>query len=146
MERKFYIFSSRGASLPRRVFVSAILLLIAGALLLRSTGYGNDAAGWTGARPSLTVETPSGSSLEDTEFVMEQVERAILEEPAAVRVSPRWVSSRECVPSAAAYRGRLRDITTISWTPRTERNETIWQLQDRLRSRLEKIPNIRISW
>jgi multidrug efflux pump subunit AcrB len=142
--RRFYIFTLKAALRNRApVFIAAILLFIAGVFLLRSLGI-EMLPQMDGGASFVTVETPSGSSLEDTEKMMARVEQTILEEPEAIPVSTQ-IGFEPGMRSFGGWgvQGPTRGYTTISWSPRAEREDRIWEIQDRLRSRLEEIPNIR---
>ncbi len=91
----------------------------------------------------VTVETPSGSSLDETEKVMEEVERIILAEPEVERISNQ-IGFEPGMHSfgGGGVQGPTQGYITITLTTRTERKESIWDIQSRLREELRKIPNI----
>ncbi len=124
------------------VFVTAIVLFVFGLVILRFLG--------TELLPKMdsgtsfvSVETPSGSSLDETEAVIQQVEAIILAEPEVERVSTQ-IGFEPGMHSfgGGGVQGPTNAFVSITLTPRTERDETIWQIQDRIREKLTKIPNI----
>ncbi len=124
------------------VFVTAVVLFVFGIVLLRFQG--------TELLPKMdsgtsfvTVETPSGSSLNETEAVVSQVEKIILEEPEVERISTQ-IGFEPGMHSfgGGGVQGPTNAFISITLTPRTERSESIWQIQDRIRRKLAKIPNI----
>ncbi|WP_456408797.1 efflux RND transporter permease subunit, partial [Caldithrix abyssi] len=96
-----------------------------------------------GGTSFVTVETPSGSSLDETEAVVRQVEQIIMQEPEVERISTQ-IGFEPGMHSfgGGGVQGPTNAFISITLTPRTERDETIWQIQDRIRQKLAKIPNI----
>ena len=124
------------------VFVTAVALFVAGLLLLRHQGMELLPKMDSGSS-FVTVETPSGSSLDETERVMREVEAVILTEPEVERISNQMGFE----PGMRSFggggvQGPTQGYISISLTPRTEREETIWEIQDRLRENLAKVPGI----
>jgi len=91
----------------------------------------------------ITVETPSGSSLGETERVVAEVEAVIRREPELDRLSTQ-IGFEPGMRSfgGGGVQGPTQGYMTVVWTPRTERKETIWQIQDRVRERLAEVPGI----
>lgn len=91
----------------------------------------------------VTVETPSGSSLDETKKVMQEVEAVILEEPE-VELLSNQMGFEPGMHSfgGGGVQGATQGYISITLSPRTERNETIWEIQECLREKLAKIPNI----
>ena len=141
--RNFYVEILR-ISLRARWVVLAVALIsfVAGLALLRNLGM-EMLPKMDGGTSFVTVETPSGSALEDTERVMAEVEAAIREEAEFVRMSTQ-VGFEPGMRSfgGGGVQGPTQGYTTITWKPRTERKDSIWDIQDRLRLRIGKIPNI----
>ncbi|HDS01516.1 MAG TPA: efflux RND transporter permease subunit [candidate division Zixibacteria bacterium] len=124
------------------VFVSAVILLFAGLLLLRNQG--------TELLPKMdsgtsfvTVETTSGTSLDHTETIVKEVEEIILEEPGVLLVSTQ-IGFEPGMHSfgGGGVQGPTQGYISITLSPRTDRNETIWEIQDRIREKIKKIPGI----
>jgi len=141
--QEIYLFLLRYA-LRRRwiVFVSSVVLLIIGIVLLRIQG--------TELLPKMdsgtsfvTVETASGTSLDQTESIIKQVEDIILEEPEVLLLSTRMGFEPGMHSfGGGGVQGPTQGYISITLTPRTERSETIWEIQDRIRQRLFKVPGI----
>lgn len=144
--RNLYV-SLLGKSLRKRwlVFVTAGLLFVLGLVVLRFQGMELLPKMDSGAS-FITVETPSGSSLDETENVMQEVEQVILEEPEVVLLSNQMGFEPGMHSfGGGGVQGPTQGYISITLTPRTERGETIWEIQDRLREKLARIPNIQNS-
>ncbi|HNR69287.1 MAG TPA: efflux RND transporter permease subunit [bacterium] len=124
------------------VLVSAVVLLLFSLVLLRSRGM-ELLPKMDGGSSFVAVETNPGSSLDETERVMEQVEQVILQEAELVRLSDQ-IGFEPGMHSfgSGGVQGPTQGYLSITWTPRTDRKESIWQIQQRLRERLGQIPNI----
>lgn len=141
--RMFYLFLLRYA-LRRRwiVFVSSVGLLIIGIVLFRIQG--------TELLPKMdsgisfvTVETTSGTSLDQTESIIKEVEDIILEEPEVLLLSTQMGFEPGMHSfGGGGVQGPTQGYISITLTPRTDRNETIWEIQDRIRERLFRVPGI----
>ncbi|WP_456440530.1 efflux RND transporter permease subunit, partial [Caldithrix abyssi] len=141
--RGFYIgLLTRSLKARWLVFVTAIALFIVGLGLLRYLGM-ELLPKMDGGTSFVTVETPSGSSLDETEAVVRQVEQIIMQEPEVERISTQ-IGFEPGMHSfgGGGVQGPTNAFISITLTPRTERDETIWQIQDRIRQKLAKIPNI----
>lgn len=124
------------------VFVTVTVLFVIGALLMRFIGMELLPKMDSGSS-FVTIETPSGSSLAETEKVMQEVEAVILAEPAVQRISNQMGFEPGMHSfGGGGVQGPTQGYLAITLTPRTERNETIWEMQDRLREELAKIPGI----
>lgn len=141
--QRFYVKLLHG-SLRHRwlVLLSAILLFGGGVMILRSLGM-ELLPKMDGGDSFVTVETPSGSSLDETERVVREVEGIIQEEAELERFSTQ-IGFEPGMHSfgGGGVQGPTQGYITINWTPRTEREESIWDIQDRLRSKLAKVPGI----
>jgi hydrophobe/amphiphile efflux-1 (HAE1) family protein len=133
-----------GAALRRRapVLLLAVVLFGAGAVLLQSRGM-ELLPRMDGGATFITVETPSGSSLDETERVVRAVEAQVLAEPELVRLSTQMGFE----PGMRSFggggvQGPTQAFLSITWTPRTARRESVWDIQDRLRRQLALVPGI----
>ncbi len=124
------------------VFGAATILFVLGLVMLRFQGMELLPKMDSGAS-FVTVETPSGASLDETENVIRQVEAVILEEPA-VELLATQMGFEPGMHSfgGGGVQGPTQGYISITLSPRTERDETIWDIQDRLRKKLARIPNI----
>ncbi|NIV94905.1 MMPL family transporter, partial [candidate division KSB1 bacterium] len=124
------------------VFATAGVLFVAGLLLLRLQGMELLPKLDSGSS-FVTVETPSGSSLDETERVMQDVEAVILAEPEVEKVSSQMGFETGMHSfGGGGVQGPTQGYISLTLTPRTERHESIWQIQDRLRENLAKVPGI----
>lgn len=124
------------------VLVTVTVLFVAGALIMRFIGMELLPKMDSGSS-FVTIETPSGSSLAETEKVMQEVEAVILAEPAVERISNQMGFEPGMHSfGGGGVQGPTQGYLAITLTPRTERNDTIWEIQDRLREELAKIPGI----
>ncbi len=141
--RNFYIsLLTWGLQHKRVIFGVTILLFIMGIALLRSLGM-ELLPKMDGGTSFVTVETPSGSSLNETEAVVREVEKVILAEPEVERISTQ-IGFEPGMHSfgGGGVQGPTNAFISITFTPRTERDESIWEIQDRLREKIARIPNI----
>jgi len=124
------------------IFVTVGVLFIAGLIVLRFQGMELLPKMDSGAS-FITIETPSGSSLDETERVVQEVEAAIITEPNMERISVQMGFEPGMHSfGGGGVQGPTQGYISITWTPRTERKESIWEIQDSLRQRLAKIPGI----
>ncbi|RKX29064.1 MAG: AcrB/AcrD/AcrF family protein, partial [Candidatus Zixiibacteriota bacterium] len=141
--RGSYLFLLRHA-LSRRwiVFMSAAVLLVVGVLLLRFQGT-ELLPKMDGGTSFVTVETTSGTSLSQTEEIIRQVEKIILNEPEVLLISTQ-LGFEPGMHSfgGGGVQGPTQGYISITLSPRTERDETIWEIQDRIREKLSRIPGI----
>ncbi|MDX9759157.1 MAG: efflux RND transporter permease subunit [Bacteroidota bacterium] len=125
------------------VVVSAVVLFALGLAMLRGLGM-ELLPKMDGGASFVTVETPSGSSLAETERVVSEVERLILEENSVLRVSTQMGFEPGMHSfGGGGVQGPTQGYLSITYTPRTERDESIWSIQDRLRTRIARVPNVR---
>lgn len=144
--RRQYVSLLRWALTMRWVVFAVALALLAGSLaLLRGQGMELLPKIDNGST-LVTVETPSGASLDETEAVIRQVEAAAMADPAVVHVATQ-IGFEPGMHSlgAAGAQGPTAGSISLTLTPRTGRDRTIWEIQDSLRSRLARIPGIQ-NW
>ncbi len=126
----------------RIVFLVISILFVAGLATLRFRG--------TELLPKMdsgssfvVVETTSGASLDETEKVMQEVEAIILQESEVILISNQMGFEPGMHSFAGGgAQGPTQGYIAITLTPRTERDESIWEIQNRLRDKFSKIPNI----
>lgn len=91
----------------------------------------------------VSLETPSGSSLEDTARVVREVERLLGEEPEVTLVQAQaGFEPGMKFSGGGGVLGPTQGFLTATLTPRTERDETIWQIEQRVRDNLARVPGI----
>ena len=94
----------------------------------------------------ITLQTPSGSSLEETERAVRQVEEILKSEPQVVKIQSQ-VGFEQGMRSFASFgvQGPTQGAITVTLTDRTDRDESIWDIEARVRKKLARVPNIRTS-
>ncbi len=131
-------------SLSKRwvVYVSAVVLLIVGLALIRIQG-SELLPIMDSGNGFVTVETTSGSSLDQTESVLKEVERIILEDPDVVRLSTQ-IGFEPGMHSlgGGGVQGPTKGFITYTLTPRNERDRSIWEIQDSFRDKFSKVYGI----
>ena len=129
--------------------VGTILLLLglfAGALIgLRGQGM-EVLPKMDGGSFFITLETPSGSSLEETQRVLSEVEAILKKEPEVIKFQSQ-VGFEQGMHSFSSFgvQGPTQGSVTVTLTDRTNRDESIWEIEARVRDAITRIPNIRTS-
>lgn len=141
--RNFYTGMLRNALKMRLLSLAiAAATLVAGMGFLRMIGMEvlpkQDSASFT-----ISLQTEPGSSLARTSEVVRQVEQLLAREPNVVS----WYAQIGFEPGAHSFSdvgamGVTQALMSVKLTTRTERSETIWQVEDRLRSKIARIPGI----
>jgi multidrug efflux pump subunit AcrB len=144
--RRLYLGSLRWALARRALTLGAafLLLLVGGASLV---------ARGMEVLPRLdsgsffvSVETEPGTSFAETQRIVGQVERVLGEEPHVVGFTTRAGFEPEAVfLGDAGAMGVQQAFLSVDLVSRKERSETIWEIQDRIRTRLGQIPGIRTA-
>jgi len=124
------------------VVLSAILFFVLGVALLRYQGMEMLPIMDSGSS-TVTIETPSGSSLDETERVVRAVEQVIITEPNVERIATQ-IGFEPGMHSfgSAGVQGPTQGSISVTLSPRTEREESIWYIQNRIRDNINKIPGI----
>lgn len=124
------------------VFALAALLFVIGLVVLRFQGM-ELLPKMDGGATFVTIETPPGSSLDETERVVRDVETVIQQESAVERTSIQMGFEPGMHSfGTGGVQGPTQAYVSLTLSPRTERRESIWQIQDRLRANIEKVPGI----
>ncbi len=124
------------------VLFSAVLLFLGGLAVLRISGMELLPKMDSGAS-FVTIETPSGSSLDETERVVRDVERIVLAEPDLLQLSTQMGFEPGMHSfGGGGVQGPTQAFLSVTWSARTERDETVWEIQDRLRRKLAEVPGI----
>ncbi len=90
----------------------------------------------------VRAETDSNTSLEKTEKVLSEMEKALYSLPGVVRVSST-IGSEPGVLSFGSGKTPQQIEMTIQFIDRFHRKETIWQIEDKMREKFSKIPGLR---
>jgi multidrug efflux pump subunit AcrB len=144
--RRFYLGSLQWALARRALTLGAsfLLLMVGGASLV---------ARGMEVLPRLdsgsffvSVETEPGTSFAETQRIVGQVERILEEEPHVVGFTTRAGFEPEAVfLGDAGAMGVQQAFLSVDLLSRKERPETIWEIQDRIRTRVGQIPGIRTA-
>ncbi len=94
----------------------------------------------------ITIQTPSGSSLDQTRKVVGNVED-ILRRVPEVKKFQAQMGFEHGMRSFSAFgvQGPTQASITVTLTDRTERKRTIWEIEDWVRGQLAAIPGIQTS-
>jgi multidrug efflux pump subunit AcrB len=94
----------------------------------------------------VSVETEPGTSFAETQRIVGQVERILEGEPHVVGFTTRAGFEPEAVfLGDAGAMGVQQAFLSVDLVSRKERPETIWEIQDRVRTRVGQIPGIRTA-
>lgn len=144
--RDGYVGALRLALRHRLFVVVAVLALFAGSLVgLRGRGM-DVLPKMDGGSFFITLETPSGSSLQETARVVGEVERLLADEPEVVKIQSQ-AGFEQGMRSFASFgaQGPTQGAITVTLTDRTDRDETIWDIEARVRHKIARVPDIRVS-
>lgn len=134
-------------SLQRRGWIVVLMLLLfVGSLAgLRSRGMETLPKMDSGSF-FITLETSPGSSLEETGRVVHAVEKALKTEPEIVKFQSQ-VGFEQGMRSFSSFgvQGPTQGFITVTLTDRDKRKETIWQIEQRVRDKIARIPGIHFS-
>ena len=134
-------------ALRHRGLTVILLLLLFGGSVVGLRGQGMEVLPkMDGGSFFITLETPSGSSLDETEKVVREVEAALKQEPEIIKIQSQ-VGFEQGMRSFSSFgvQGPTQGSITVTLTDRTERRESIWDIESRVRDRIARIPNIRTS-
>ncbi len=94
----------------------------------------------------ISFETPSGSSLEATDEVARRIEAELAAHPEVVTVQRQTGYERGMRSlSATGAQGPTQGFITVELIPRTQRQRTIWDIQDEVRQSVESIVEVDTS-
>ena len=144
--RRLYLGSLRWA-LARRALTlgAAFFLLLVGSVSLVARGMEVLPRLDSGSF-FVSVETEPGTSFAETQRIVGQVERILEDETHVVGFTTRAGFEPEAVfLGDAGAMGVQQAFLSVDLVSRKERPETIWEIQDRIRTRLSEIPGIRTA-
>jgi multidrug efflux pump subunit AcrB len=142
--RNGYVWLLRRALRQRVLSVAAaVLLTLLGVLALRRQG-ADVLPKMDGGSFFVSLETPSGTSIEQTERVVREVEQALKQEPEVVTIQSQigFEPGMRSFSQTGAQ-GPTQGFVSVTLTPRTERSDSIWEIEARTRRRIAEIPGIR---
>ncbi len=141
--REFFITTLSGALRRRWLAVAiALALLVSGAQLLKAVGMEVLPKIDSGTF-NVSLETYPGTSLSKTADIVNQVEKLI-----AAEKEVRTYSTQIGYEPGGHYLGEsgalgvTKASITVNLSTRKEREETIWEIEDRLRGEMSRIPGI----
>ncbi len=134
-----------GWVLRHRLIALALVavFLLAGVVGVRSAGM-EVLPKMDGGSFFVSLETPSGSSLEETERAVQQV-RSILAREPSVRLVQWQVGYEPGMRSLGSFgvQGPTQGYLTVTMTDRTARQESIWDVMGRVTRNIHRVPGIR---
>lgn len=141
--RRFYL-ALLGLALRWRgmTLIVGLAFLVGGAGLMATRGM-EVLPRMDGGSFFISLQTTPGSSVEATTRVVEEVEAILAAEPHVVKIQSQ--AGFEQGMKASATTGALgptQGFITATLTPRTEREETIWTIEERVREKIAHVPNI----
>ena len=94
----------------------------------------------------VSLETSTGSSLEHTERVVMEVEQLLAAEEE-VKLIQSQVGFEQGMRSFSSFgvQGPTQGFITVMLSDRNQREESVWQIEARVRERLARIPGIRAA-
>lgn len=123
--------------------VVALGLFVGGVTLIRQQGMEVLPAMDSGSF-FVSLETPAGTSLEETERVVGDVEKLLDQESEVITIqSQTGFEQGMTTTSTTGAQGPTQGFISVTLTPRDERSESIWEIEDRLRDKLRHVPGIR---
>ncbi len=90
----------------------------------------------------IAFETEPNTSLERTEAIVERMEEIIRKSPGFLRMAT-VVGSEPGVISFGAERLPQQGLITVHFVDRFHRQETIWEIEDRLREEFARLPGLK---
>ncbi len=142
--RTFYLWVLRGALRHTwLVLVAGVVLFAGGVAGVRALGMDVLPKMDSGAF-YIALETPSGSSLAETERVVREVE-ALLRAEREVSIIQSQVGFEEGMRSLSSFgvQGPSQAFLSVTLSDRDQRDETLWEIQGRIREQILTVPGIR---
>lgn len=97
-----------------------------------------------GGTSFVSVELEGGSKIEDTQKAVSNIQDFLKNEENVISYDIQIGYEKDSsMIGDFGIMGTNQALFTINLKPRTEREETIWEFQERLRSEIEKIPDIK---
>ena len=93
---------------------------------------------------SIAIETPSGSALTETTEIVERIEAILARHPEVELVqSQAGFEPGMKFAGGSGVMGPTQGFISVTLSPRTERERSIWQLEEEVRRDIAAIPGIR---
>jgi len=131
-------------SLRRRglVLIVALVSFVAGLAGLRAAGM-DVLPRMDGGAFTISLETPSGSSLAETVQVVQEVERLVALQPEVVLVQAQaGFEPGMKFSGGSGVMGPTQGFLSITLSPRTERARDIWTIESEVRRDIAGVPGI----
>jgi len=144
--RRFYLLLLRGSLRHRWVIAIAAVVLFGGGIAgIRALGMDVLPKMDTGSF-YVSLQTPSGSSLEETERVVRDVEELIRKEKE-VQIIQSQVGFEQGMRSLSSFgvQGPTQGFITVTLTDRDQRTDTVWDIESRIREGIAKVPGIEVA-
>ncbi|MBT3288916.1 MAG: TolC family protein [Victivallales bacterium] len=142
LRRGYMAMLDLGLRRPAVIVIVAVFFFVLGLIGLRTAGMEMLPQMDSGAF-SVSLETPSGSSLAQTAEVVAKVERLILEQPDVTLVQAQaGYEPGMLYTGGTGVMGPTQGFLSVTLTPRTDRDTTIWEIEDEIRAGMAHIPGI----
>jgi len=139
--RLFFVRAYRFAKRKRLLLIVPVGLLVVSAKVMPLAGRDLMPPMDTGI-VKIAFETETNTSLSATETIAIQMEQIIMEVPGFIRMAT-MVGSEPGVISFGSERNPQEGIITAHYTDRFHRKDTIWQIEEKLRSKLGQIAGLK---
>ncbi len=139
-----YVAILRGALRFRLLTIVVMLGLFAGSIAgMRSLGMETLPKMDSGAF-YISLQTPSGSSLEDTGRVVHRIEELLKQEPDVIKVQSQ-AGFEQGMKSLSSFgvQGPTLGYISVTLKDRDQRKESLWQVEARVSRKIARIPGIR---
>ena len=123
------------------VLTLALASLLLGLVGLRSAGM-NLLPRMDGGTFTVAFETPSGSSLSQTTAVIAQVEQALSKHEEVTLMQSQAGFEAGMQSTGSGVMGPTQGFISVTLSPRTQRIRTIWEIEQDIRSAVQRIPDV----
>ncbi len=129
--------------MQRRTLVLSLALgtFLLGLVGLRSAGM-NLLPRMDGGTFTVAFETPPGSSLSQTTEVVAQIEQALSSHEDVILVQSQAGFEIGMQSTGGGVMGPTQGFISVTLSPRTAREQTIWEIEQEIRTAVQRIPNI----
>jgi len=125
-----------------KMFVVIIVLLVLSARFLVTNGV-EMLPKFDSGTSYVSIEMKQGTALSETAEAVGIIEKILSEEKSVIGYDTQIGYEKDSNQlSDFGIMGINQAVITINLTPRTERKETIWEFQEKLRAQIDQIPDI----
>jgi len=140
--RGYLVLLDFGLRWRKLVLSAALLSFVLGLIGLQSAGMDLLPRMDSGSF-SISIQTPSGSSLERTTAVLSSIEEVLDAQPEVVLVqSQAGFEPGMKFAGGSGVMGPTQGFISVTLSPRTERERTIWEIEDVVRAGIAEVPDI----